>query len=112
PGTRSATQIEGTGPAVGARYELAVGWTTLRYEIAELEPPRRVQARARSRLFTSVDTVTVEPAGDGALVTYHADLRLNGPLSVADPLLGVLFHRMGEQAADGLASALDGSRRT
>jgi len=43
-------------------------------------------------------------------VTYHANLTLNALLAVADPLLGIQFHHMGEKAADGLADKLDGRR--
>ena len=59
-------------------------------------PPR---TRSRSR-----------PESEGAIVTYVADLTLNGLLRIGDPLLALLFRRMGDKAADGLAAKLDGVR--
>ena len=48
--------------------------------------------------------------GTGAVVTYEAELTLNGVLRFADPLLGLAFGRIGGRAADGLIDALDGER--
>jgi hypothetical protein len=42
-------------------------------------------------------------------VRYDADLRLKGPLRLADPLLRVAFSRIGDRARDGLRRALDGT---
>ena len=66
--------------------------------------------QARSRMLTSLDTITVDPDGDGAVVGYDAQLTLNGVLSVADPLVGGAFARVAERAADGLIQALNGTR--
>ena len=44
------------------------------------------------------------------MVTYDAELTLNGPLGLADPLLGIGFKRIGDRAAEGLIIALDGER--
>jgi len=42
------------------------------------------------------------------MVTYDAELTLNGLLGLADPLLGLSFKRIGDRAAAGLIRALDG----
>lgn len=110
PSMKRSVQVEGDGPGVGARYELTVGRSTLTYEITELDPVRKVVAESHGTVLTSIDSVRVEPDGDGALVTYDADLTLNGPLGLADPLLSLYFHRLGDRGADGLARKLDGER--
>ncbi len=112
PGTKQAVQVSGDGPGLGSRYELTVGKATLTYEVEEHDRPTRVRARGTDRFFTSIDTISVTPDEGGSVVTYHADLTLNGPLRIGDPILGLFFHRMGEKAADSLATKLDGARIT
>ena len=112
PGISRADQVEGDGPGEGAVYELDASGTTLRYEVELFEPPRVLRARARSTFITSVDTIGVEPDDDapGSVVTYDADLSLNGLLRIGDPLLGLAFGRIGDRAAKGLTEKLDGER--
>lgn len=112
PGVRSAEQVAGSGPGVGAEYEVGVdslkGELTLRYTIVEYVDRERFAVRAESRMLMSYDVVTVEATDTGALVTYEAELALNGPLGIADPFLAPFFDRIGDKAAAGLATALDG----
>ena len=69
-------------------------------------------ARAESRLLTSLDTITVVGDGTGSIVTYDAELTLNGLLGLTDPILGLAFKRIGDRAATGLIEALDGEKVT
>ena len=114
PGVEHAEQVQGDGPCVGAAFDVAVkaicGSLTLRYHVTEHNPPDKVVARAESRLLTSLDTITVRGDGDGSVVTYDAELKLNGLLGVADPLLEVSFKRIGDRAAAGLVRVLDGQK--
>lgn len=116
PGVISATQEQGAGPGPDSVFDVAVksvfGPMTLRYETIEYESPNRVVARAATKLLTSNDTITVREDESGTVVTYDAVLTLNGVVGILDPLLGVLFHRIGNRAADGLVGALDGERVT
>lgn len=112
PGTTSAEQVGGTGPGVGSAYDLETGGTTMRYEVTTYDHPRKVVAEGANRWVTSVDTITVSTQDDGAgaVVTYDADLTLNGLLRVGDPILKLAFARIGKKAADGLVTSLDGTR--
>lgn len=112
PGTKSAEQVGGTGPGLGSSYDLETGGATLRYEVKAYDRPRKVVAQGANRWVTSVDTITVSSQDDGAgaVVTYDADLTLNGVLKVGDPLLKLAFDRIGKKAADGLVKSLDGTR--
>ena len=67
-------------------------------------------ALAKSRFLTSLDTITIESDGEGSIVTYDAKLTLNGPLALADPILGLSFGRIGDRATAGLIRVLDGER--
>lgn len=114
PGVRRATQIAGSGPGVEAAYDVTVSAMgrdlTLRYETVEIDPPRRVRVRAETSTLRSVDVITVEdhPRG-GCVVTYDAELSLKGLLRLGDPLLGLVFRRIGDRAAAGLRRALEGT---
>lgn len=112
PGVVRAEQVAGTRPGPDATYDVTVKGMRrpLRYDTVEYEAPTRVVVLARSRLLTSRDAITVEPDGDGSVVTYHARLTLNGPLRIADSLVARSFTRIAERAADGLVQALSGTR--
>ena len=113
PGVRRSVQVAGDGSGPGAAYDLTVAAAprdlTLRYEVTEYDPPRTCLVVARSTMFTSTDRITVEPDGDGSIVTYDAELALNGPLGLFDPVLRLAFGRIGDRAAVGLRRALDGT---
>lgn len=112
PGVSRAEQVAGDGPGTGAEYELDASGSTLRYVVRQFDAPTKVQATARNRFITSVDTITVvaDDPGPGSIVTYDADLTLNGPLRLGDPLLGLAFKRIGDRAAEGLVAKLEGTR--
>ena len=119
PGVIGATQAIGDTPDLGSAYDVEVkrigGSMTLRYELTEFEPPHRFVARAESDKLTSVDIITVEAdeVGDdeeGSVVTYDAELSLNGAIAIGDPALQLAFNNIGDKAAAGLIRALDGVR--
>ena len=105
-------QSEGEGPGPNAVYDVTVKGlrTPLRYCTTRFEPPNSIVACAKSRFLTSLDTITVESDGAESIVTYDAELTLNGPLGLADPILRVTFGRIGDRAAAGLIRVLDGER--
>ncbi|MCB9373539.1 MAG: SRPBCC family protein [Microthrixaceae bacterium] len=112
PGVRRSVQVAGDGPGADAAYDVTVAATprdlTLRYEVTRYDPPRVCLVVARNAVLTSTDRITVVPDGDGSIVTYDADLALNGPLALFDPVLRLAFGRIGDRAAAGLRRALDG----
>jgi len=93
PGVVRAEQIAGVRPGPDAEYDVTVKGMRkpLRYVTNEYEPTTRVVVQARSRLLTSLDAITVEPDGDGAIVTYDARLTLNGPLALVDGMVAGAF---------------------
>lgn len=116
PGVVLVEQSAGEGAGPEAVFDVVVrglrGPLTLRYHTTHYEPPSSVVARAESKRLTSLDTITVRAEGSGSVVTYDAELKLNGLLGLADPLLGLSFKRIGDRAAAGLIRALDGERLT
>ena len=98
-------------PGAGTRFEVVVGFAgrelPFTYETTEYERPRRLVLRAESSTVVSEDTITVrELGGGGSEVTYDADLRPKGLMRLADPVLALLFRRLGDNAAAGLREKL------
>lgn len=112
PGVQSATQLAGDGGGPGAVFDVVVDapgkGLTLRYETTEYDAPSTVVVKAGSTLFTSLDRIEVRPDGEGSLVTYDAELTLNGPLRLFDLALRPVFQRIGGRANEGLQRALSG----
>jgi hypothetical protein len=110
PGVTTSTQVVGDGPGPEAEYDvtLSTGSMTLRYATTAFAGPRSVTYEAKASWFTSIDVISVEPAGDGSIVTYDATLRLPVLLRLGDPILGLVFRRVGDAAAGGLRASLEG----
>lgn len=114
PGVISASQVGEGRPGLDTAFDVRVKAVprplVLRYRLIEFEPQTAVVARAESPLLTSLDRITVSGTDDGSVVTYAAELTLNGLLRFADPLVGLVFNRIGDRAAAGLVRALDGQQ--
>ncbi len=114
PSVVSAFRIDDGQLVVNTEFELTVRFAgrnkTLRYRVTSLEAPRATTFEATSGSLVSVDVLTFEPRANGCLVTYNAELRLRGVASVANPLLGVMFRRLGDRARDSLREILGGPR--
>lgn len=110
PGVLTVTQVAGDGAGLGSSFDLAVksvgGGTVLRYETLEYDEPGNLLVEARNSKFTSIDRITVVAKDEGSIVTYAAELLLNGCLSPLNPLLGLVFNRIGDRAAAGLRRVL------
>jgi carbon monoxide dehydrogenase subunit G len=114
PGVQKAGQVVGDGGGPDAEFDVTVdapgGGLTLRYRTIAYDAPTSVTVKASSKLFTSLDRIDVAPDGDGSLVTYDAELTLNGPLKVFDLALKPMFNKIGGRANRGLITALDGEQ--
>lgn len=115
PGVRSAELVTGAPAEEGARYRVVVSnlgvALPLEYEVLESRPPQgsdagRVVLQAQTRDFRSYDVITVRPTRTGCEVEYDADLALNGPRRLFDPLLRIAFAVIGQRAEAGLARAV------
>ena len=110
PGVLTVTQVAGDGAGLGSSFDVAVksvgGGTVLRYETLEYDEPGNLLVEARNSKFTSIDRITVVAKDEGSIVTYSAELLLNGCLSPLNPLLGLVFNRIGDRAAAGLRRVL------
>jgi hypothetical protein len=95
PGVRRVVQVEGEGGGPEAVFDLTVATLgpdlTLRYETTEYDAPRSFRVVAKSAWFTSDDRIRVETKRGKTIVTYDAELRLNGLLGLFDPGLRLVF---------------------
>ncbi len=110
PTAAEAQPIDGNPPGVGARFHVLVRWLgreiPLEYTTTLYERPKRVILRAENSSTISEDTITVEPTKTGCEMTYDASLTLKGAMRVIDPLFGLAFKRLGNNAAAGLRREL------
>ena len=110
PGVKAVRQVEGSGGGLDAVFDVTVVAPgpdlTLRYVTEEHDAPHNLLVVARSSVFTSIDRITVEPDGTGSVITYDADLRLNGVLRIGDLGLRLVFGQIGDRAAAGLRRVL------
>ncbi len=114
PTAAEAHPIDGGEPGLGARFHVLVKWMgreiALEYETTSYERPKRVVLRAENSTTISEDTVTVRPTSSGCEMTYDAELTLKGAIKLIDPLFGLAFKRLGDNAAAGLRRELGKKR--
>jgi hypothetical protein len=110
PSVATARRLDEGDLRLGSAFEVVVRMKKrelpLRYEVVRLEPGRVVAVEAPSRWFRSYDVITVEPKGDGSVVSYDALLELKGLARLAGPFMGSAFRKIGDAAADGLRRVL------
>ena len=113
PGVKRSVQVLGSGAGLGSAYDVTVAGAgrdiTMRYETVAFEPSRRIEVRAETATLLSVDVMTFVEDATGCVATYDADLSLKGPLRLVNPVLGLVFNRIGDRAAVGLRRALEGT---
>lgn len=112
PGVVRSLQIAGERPGSGSKYEVTVDngrLMTLVYEVVEYVAPRTATVVADGPWFRSIDRVDVHPTENGSEVVYDATLELPWYLRPGDILLRRVFNRIGDKAAAGLETALDGT---
>ena len=110
PSVTEATRA-GNGPlGVGTSFTVVSRFgprlVPLTYTIVRYEPNRLVVLEARSKGFVSTDTITVEPAGEASTVTYDAVLAFSRLGRLADPLMQIVFNRVGRKAEARLREVL------
>lgn len=110
PGTIETTRVSGDG-GVGTVYknisEFNGNRSELTYETVELVPEKRIALKGEGKAVHADDTMELTPtAGGGTRVDYTADIRFKGVLKLAEPFLGKAFKKLGDEAEEGLTTAL------
>ena len=114
PGVSKVVQVEGDGGGPDAVFDVTVRTgrrdLVLRYRTKEFEPTGNILVVAETSRMVSTDRVSVREQDGVRIVTYDADLRLKGLARFADPVLGLMFRRIGDRAGTGLSRVLDGEK--
>ena len=110
PSVLEARQTSDGPIGVGSTFEVVTKFgprvLSLTYRISRHEPDVVVVLEAHGGSFVSTDTITVEPVGERSLVTYDARLDFRGAARLADPLMQVVFNRVGRKAEARLREVL------
>jgi len=116
PGIEAGELLTAESVGVGSRFRLVTRLLGRRlplvYGIIEFSPHERIVLCAENRWIRSVDTITFEDGEDGddgergTVVVYDARLDAKGIGRLADPLLSIVFRRIGDRAAAGLRTQL------
>lgn len=114
PGTVQCDRIDAGPLGEGSTFRLLATFlgrkSTLTYRIVEYQPPSAVTLLGENATVVSRDRITFAPQAGGTRVTYDADLTMKGLLRFLDPLLGLAFKRVGDQALAGMRRALGASQ--
>ena len=103
---RTADGPLGVGATFAVVSRFGPRMVPLTYTIVRYEPDHVVVLEARSRGFVSTDTISVEAAEDGSRVTYDALLAFGGLGRLADPVMQLVFNRVGRKAEARLREVL------
>ena len=110
PGVVEAERLDDAPVTEGSEFRLVTRFLrrnpTLTYRVVEYRPPSTVTFRGVNSSVVSTDRITFEPWDGGTRVTYDAVLVLKGPLRIADPLLALVFNRVGDRALAGMRRTL------
>jgi len=112
PGTESCTRTD-TGPvAVGSTWhnvsKIAGVSTELDYRLEQLSEDTIV-FKGHNETATSTDTITVvsNPEGSGSRVTYEAHIEMQGMAKLADPIMKLVFEKVGNDTEDDMVNVLN-----
>jgi hypothetical protein len=103
PRVSRATRTDGNGPlGLGATFllvsPLPVGSIRFPYRITSFEAPHRVVLEGETWFARYRDELTLTPAAGGTSLRYAARFRLRGLLRLGEPLMQLLFQRIGRDA--------------
>lgn len=112
PGTETCTRTD-TGPvAVGSTWhnvsKIAGVSTELDYRLESLSEDTIV-FQGHNESATSTDTITVvpNPEGSGSRVTYEANIKMKGMAKLADPVMKLVFEKVGSDTEDDMVTVLN-----
>jgi hypothetical protein len=112
PGTESCTRIDSGPVEVGASWhntsKIGGITTELIYTLERLTDDTIVLV-GRNDTATSTDTITVLPNPDGAgsRITYEAVIELSGAAKIADPIMKIVFEKIGSDTEDDMTTVLN-----
>ncbi|MDO9456030.1 SRPBCC family protein [Nocardioides sp.] len=111
PGTEECTQESHGDIRVGTRWhnvsKIAGVTTELMYTLETLTPGRLV-FKGENDSAKTTDTITVQAKAGGSEITYEAVIEPKGAGKLGEPLLKILFERIGTKTEQQMTEVLDG----
>ncbi|HUQ01320.1 MAG TPA: SRPBCC family protein [Kofleriaceae bacterium] len=121
PAVKSATRTDGNGPlGVGSTFVLVsplpIGSIHFHYRIEVYDPPNHVRLSGKTWFARYTDDLTLTSAGPGGgsatSLTYNARFSLRGPLVLGEPIMQLIFNRVGAAATRGIPAAVEKAQPT
>lgn len=110
PGTRSCERVDRGPVAEGAYWHNVskiLGRTAeLTYKLEELTD-RKLVFVGENKSSTSVDTITVDAAGAGSVVTFEAELEMHGAARLLNPVMKLAFEKLAGETEKQMTSVLN-----
>ncbi len=109
PGTVRTELVSGDG-GVGTTYHNVSKFmgreTELTYEVVTHQPNAVFALRGENSSVVANDTMDIAAQGNGSKVTYTADFQFKGLGKLIAPLLAPALKKLGDEAEEGLRTAL------
>jgi carbon monoxide dehydrogenase subunit G len=110
PGTRSCERID-TGPVGEGSYwhnvSKILGVTAeLTYKLEELTD-RRVVFVGENKSSTSVDSITIDAAGAGSVITYESELEMHGAAKILAPVMRRAYEKLAVDTERQMTTVLN-----
>ena len=110
PGTQTCERID-SGPVTEGAFWHNVskifGVTAeLTYKLEELTP-RKMVFVGENKSSRTVDTITVDAQGSGSVITYVADLEMQGSAKLLNPVMKLVFEKLAGDTEKQMSSVLN-----
>ncbi len=110
PGTQHCERIDDGPVAEGSSWRNVskiFGVTTeLTYTLTELSD-RKLVFVGENKSAVSVDTITVDAAGSGSVVSYVAELDMRGAATLLTPVMKLVFEKLARDTEQQLTTVLN-----
>ena len=113
PNTRSVTMLTSAPIQRGSRFLLKAAFLgqtlDMPYEIADYDRARRLVLVGKTWWVEYHEQISFSADGSGAAIEYDAHMQLRGLLALGNPILSLIYQRIGDSATSGILRALDKS---
>lgn len=79
----------------------------LPYEIVSYDPPHQFILKGKNRIFRYRDVIDFIAEGEHTRMSYYAELRFRGLLRAGNPLMSLMFQRIGDEATRRMPTAAE-----
>ena len=90
------------------RIPRSMAGMALPYDVVEFDSPNEFVLEGESRLVRYRDHLEFSADGGNTRLRYFAELSLKGPLAIGEPLLRMMFKRIGDDATRDLPATVVG----